>query len=82
MKKKDETDASEADLLSRAKAVIDRPYSLGDDALLLEAAQNLARIAARLLERRHEDDEAALRHASLLVLHAEEIVSPRSTRRR
>jgi hypothetical protein len=73
MKKKDKPADPEAAVRNRAQAIVDRRYSLGDDALLLEAAQSLARIAVRLLEGRHEDDEAALAHARKLVDSAEEI---------
>jgi hypothetical protein len=62
------------ELRARAHKVVHRPYSLGDEALLVEAAAYLGGIAVRFLERA-DGDENDVAHAARFIAIAEELIA-------
>jgi hypothetical protein len=71
MSKIQKKDDSDAGLSLRARAIIDRRRSLGDDTVLLEAAQRLARDAIQSLEADRADTDAGRARERKLVAAAE-----------
>lgn len=68
IQKKDDSDAG---LSLRARAIVERRHSLGDDTVLLEAAQRLARVAIQSLQDDRADIDAGRARERKLVAAAE-----------
>ena len=62
------------EIRSRANAVARRPYSLGDEALLVDAAAHLSVVALRFLDRAN-GDQNDVAHAAKCVAMAEELIA-------
>jgi hypothetical protein len=64
-------DDSDPGLRSRAREILDRRRSLGDDVVLFEAAQRLASVALQFLEDDRTDVDASRARERKLVAAAE-----------